>query len=100
VEALEQDTHFLCECCKPNATPSAPVCELATPETFAGVSAVQEKRIANTVEALEQDTGFRLRVLAQNYPETPGAQDRLASDPDATCPQHTMCIMMMLQLLL
>jgi hypothetical protein len=34
---------------------------------------LQEKRIASTVAALEQDTGFRLRVLAQNYPETPGA---------------------------
>lgn len=33
---------------------------------------LQEKRIASTVAALEQDTGFRLRVLAQNYPETPG----------------------------
>ncbi|WIA32609.1 hypothetical protein OEZ86_003412 [Tetradesmus obliquus] len=32
----------------------------------------EEKRIASTVAALEQDTGFRLRVLSQNYPETPG----------------------------
>ncbi|TKY52956.1 Thylakoid lumenal 15.0 kDa protein 2 [Spatholobus suberectus] len=32
----------------------------------------QEKRLAEEIAALEADTGFKLRVLAQNYPDTPG----------------------------
>ncbi|NP_001401890.1 thylakoid lumenal 15.0 kDa protein 2, chloroplastic isoform X2 [Glycine soja] len=32
----------------------------------------QEKRLAEEIAALEADTGFKLRVLAQNYPVTPG----------------------------
>jgi len=33
---------------------------------------LQEKRLAAEIAALEADTGFKLRVLAQNYPDTPG----------------------------
>ncbi len=40
----------------------------------------QERRIQSEVESLERDTGFKLRVLAQNYPETPGVRSR---PPDA-----------------
>lgn len=33
---------------------------------------LQENRIAQEIAAIEKDTGFKLRVLAQNYPDTPG----------------------------
>ncbi|XWS59642.1 hypothetical protein CRYUN_Cryun08bG0139500 [Craigia yunnanensis] len=32
----------------------------------------QEKRLAEEISNIEKDTGFKLRVLAQNYPDTPG----------------------------
>ena len=32
----------------------------------------QEDRIAARIASLEEATGFKLRVLAQNYPNTPG----------------------------
>eukprot|EP00270_Netrium_digitus_P016706 TRINITY_DN6032_c0_g3_i1.p1 TRINITY_DN6032_c0_g3~~TRINITY_DN6032_c0_g3_i1.p1 ORF type:complete len:264 (+),score=38.07 TRINITY_DN6032_c0_g3_i1:64-855(+) len=32
----------------------------------------QEKRLAEDIRRLEADTGFKLRILAQNYPQTPG----------------------------
>ncbi|KAI5077619.1 hypothetical protein GOP47_0007443 [Adiantum capillus-veneris] len=49
------------------------------PKTFTPVidaagflSEGQEGRIAKEVTNLEEETGFKLRVLAQNYPNTPG----------------------------
>ncbi len=35
-------------------------------------SMLQESRLKKEVESLERDTGVKLRVLAQNYPNTPG----------------------------
>ncbi|XP_071722680.1 thylakoid lumenal 15.0 kDa protein 2, chloroplastic-like [Rutidosis leptorrhynchoides] len=32
----------------------------------------QERRISQEIVDIEKDTGFKLRVLAQNYPDTPG----------------------------
>jgi len=32
----------------------------------------QAKRMDNLLASLEKDTGFRLRVLCQSYPNTPG----------------------------
>ncbi|XP_038998786.1 thylakoid lumenal 15.0 kDa protein 2, chloroplastic-like [Hibiscus syriacus] len=31
-----------------------------------------EKRLAQEISDIEKDSGFKLRVLAQNYPDTPG----------------------------
>ncbi|OVA06971.1 TPM domain [Macleaya cordata] len=36
------------------------------------LSAGQEKRLVREIADLEKDTGFKLRILAQNYPDTPG----------------------------
>lgn len=40
---------------------------------------LQEARVRTEIENLERDTGFRLRVLAQNYPETPGETFTIAT---------------------
>ncbi|KAJ6850550.1 thylakoid lumenal 15.0 kDa protein 2, chloroplastic [Iris pallida] len=36
------------------------------------LSAGQENRLREEITNIEKDTGFKLRVLAQNYPDTPG----------------------------
>ena len=55
------DASFICGCNKE--------CSHAI---FASVALSQEKRIRSEVEHLEADTGIKLRVLCQNYPDTPG----------------------------
>ncbi|KAH9604741.1 hypothetical protein KSS87_004964 [Heliosperma pusillum] len=32
----------------------------------------QEKRLVEAIANIERDTGYKLRILAQNYPDTPG----------------------------
>ncbi|KAK3000562.1 hypothetical protein RJ639_020962 [Escallonia herrerae] len=54
---------------KPDLLPK----EFTTVINVAGfLSDGQEKRLAQKIAAIEKDTGFKLRVLAQNYPDTPG----------------------------
>ncbi|KAK1677445.1 hypothetical protein QYE76_038293 [Lolium multiflorum] len=36
------------------------------------LSSGQENRLRQEIQDLEKDTGYKLRVLAQNYPDTPG----------------------------
>ena len=57
----------------PVAAAAAPVAAPAAPVPTRVRPRVQEARISQRVEGLERDTGVKLRVLAQNYPETPGA---------------------------
>lgn len=55
---------------RPELLPEGPVTPVIDVAGF--LTDGEEARIKQRVEALEKDTGIRLRVLAQNYPETPG----------------------------
>lgn len=54
----------------PALLPSTPDEVVIQTEKF--LTSGQVKRLSNLITALERDTGFRLRVLCQNYPNTPG----------------------------
>jgi hypothetical protein len=55
---------------KPELLPPGPPVPVLDVAGF--LTAGEETRLAARVVALEADTGVRLRVLAQNYPQTPG----------------------------
>mmetsp|Transcript_8440 Transcript_8440/g.16901 ORF Transcript_8440/g.16901 Transcript_8440/m.16901 type:complete len:239 (-) Transcript_8440:291-1007(-) len=55
---------------KPELLPPGPVTPVIDVAGF--LTEGEEARIKTRVENLEKDTGVKLRVLAQNYPDTPG----------------------------
>ena len=60
---------------QPAPPPANHPCQQFTPASScpgAAVALLQERRIRQRVEGLEADTGVKLRVLAQNYPQVGG----------------------------
>jgi len=55
---------------KPELLPSDPDAVVIQTEKF--LTTGQAKRMSDLIRSLERDTGFRLRVLCQSYPNTPG----------------------------
>ena len=55
---------------KPELLPSEPGLNVIQVERF--LTKGQEKRLSDLLTALEKDTGYRVRVLCQAYPRTPG----------------------------
>eukprot|EP00536_Pseudo-nitzschia_multiseries_P010142 jgi/Psemu1/258756/estExt_Genewise1Plus.C_3000034 len=55
---------------RPDLLPSDPGLNVIQTEKF--LTPGQAKRLDKMMATLEKDTGFRLRVLCQNYPNTPG----------------------------
>ena len=55
---------------RPDLLPTEPGLNVIQTEKF--LTAGQAKRLDKMMASLERDTGFRLRVLCQNYPNTPG----------------------------
>ena len=45
---------------------------------------VQENRLKSEIAAIEKDTGLKLRLLCQNYPQTPGMLPA-ARQPISSC---------------
>jgi len=55
---------------RPDLLPEGPVVSVIDVAGF--LSPSQEAEISRVIAGMEKDTGVRLRVLCQNYPETPG----------------------------
>jgi len=55
---------------RPDLLPKEPGLNVIQIEKF--LTTGQAKRLDNLLSALERDTGFRVRVLCQAYPNTPG----------------------------
>lgn len=55
---------------KPSLLPTEPGLNVIQTEKF--LTSGQAKRMDKLLAALERDTGFRVKVLCQNYPNTPG----------------------------
>lgn len=55
---------------RPDLLPSEPGLNVIQTEKF--LTSGQVRRMDVMLENLEKDTGFRVRVLCQNYPNTPG----------------------------
>lgn len=62
------------------------------PKSVALIALVQEKKLVAEVANIEADTGVRVRVLAQNYPETPG---KLTSSNRVSAVGCTACRVML-----
>lgn len=55
---------------RPDLLPSGPVSPIIDTANF--LTKGQEKKIVTKLEQLEKSTGYKLRVLCQSYPNTPG----------------------------
>jgi TPM domain len=55
---------------RPDLLPKEPGLNVIQTEKF--LTSGQVRRMNDLLKALERDTGFRVRVLCQNYPNTPG----------------------------
>ena len=82
---------------RPDLLPSEPDLKVIQIEKF--LTTGQAKRMNELLTALERDTQFRVRVLCQAYPMTPGlAMYVLARAADSGCPRCLLLIHSVAQL--
>lgn len=68
--SVSPDKSFSTLSLRPDLLPSEPGLNVIQIEKF--LTTGQARRMDQLVSKLEKDTGFRVRVLCQNYPNTPG----------------------------